>query len=83
MSQPVALEKWQMRYQGNLEVKAPLGKKPGGGVRKVQKAIRTKKNLYGDLPKYKDVETFNKYKEAKIEAKRAVGKAHSTYLDEV
>ena len=44
----------------------------------VQKAIRTKRDLYRDLPKHKDVETFNKYKEAKKEAKRAVGKARSS-----
>ena len=68
---------------GESRGKGPPGRKTWWWSEKVQKAIRTKRDLYRDLPKRKDVETFNKYKEAKKEAERAVGKARSTYLDEV
>ncbi|XP_024017031.1 uncharacterized protein LOC112090299 [Morus notabilis] len=68
---------------GESRGKGPLRKETWWWSEEVQKAIRTKRDLYRDLSKRKDVETFNKYKEAKKEAKRAVGKARSTYLDEV
>ncbi|EXC31207.1 DNA ligase 4 [Morus notabilis] len=71
---------------GESRGKGPPGKETWWWIDEVQKAIRTirtKRDLYRDLPKRKDVETFNKYKEPKKEAKRAVGKACSIYLDEV
>ncbi|XP_024019756.1 uncharacterized protein LOC112091130 [Morus notabilis] len=59
---------------GESRGKGPPGKETWWWSEEVQKAIRTKRDLYRDLPKRKDVETFNKYKEAKKEAKRAVDK---------
>ena len=63
---------------GESRGKGPPGKETWWWSEEVQKAIRIKRDLYRDLPKCKDVETFNKYKEAKKEAKQAVAKARST-----
>ena len=54
---------------GESRGKGPPGKETWWWSEEVQKAIRTKRDLCRDLPKRKNVETFNKYKEAKKEAK--------------